>query len=80
MGKPLISTDVAVCRDVVIDGHTGFLCEVRSARSLADAMLKMLGASDSERSSMGARGRSKVEREFCESRAISKYIEALGAR
>lgn len=78
MGKPLIATDVPGCREVVIDGQTGYLCEARSARSLADAMLKMIKASDLERSNMGARGRAKVEREFCESRAIAKYLEALG--
>ena len=79
MGKPLIATDVPGCREVVIDGQTGYLCEVRSVRSLADAMLKMIDASDSERSAMGARGRAKVEQEFCESRAISRYLEALAA-
>ena len=80
MGKPLIATDVAGCRDVVIDGQTGFLCDARSARSLAEAMLKMISASDSQRSAMGARGRAKVEQEYCESRAIAKYFEALGAQ
>lgn len=79
MGKPLIATDVPGCREVVIDGRTGYLCEARSARSLADAMLKMIRAPDSERSSMGARGRAKVEQEYCESRVISEYFEALGS-
>ena len=78
MGKPLIATDVPGCRDVVVDGETGYLCEVRSAASLAAAMVKILEASDAERSAMGARGREKVELEFCQSRVIAKYLAALG--
>ena len=38
MGRALIATDAPGCRNVVEPGVTGFLCEVRSAVSLADAM------------------------------------------
>lgn len=80
MGKPLIATDVPGCRDVVVDGETGYLCEVRSANSLAAAMLKMLELPAAERLAMGRRGRRKVEQEFCESLVIAKYLDALGSR
>lgn len=80
MGKPLIATDVPGCRDVVADGETGFLCEARSANSLAAAMLRMLGTPAAERTGMGERGRRKVEQEFGESRVIAKYLDALGTR
>ena len=78
MGKPLIATDAPGCRDVVVDGETGYLCEVRSADSLAAAMLKMLAAPAAERRRMGERGRRKVEQEFCETRVVAKYLDALG--
>ena len=79
-GKPLIATDVPGCRDVVVDGVTGYLCEVRSADSLAAAMVKMLDSSAAERERMGRLGRRKVEDEFCESRMIAKYLDAIGER
>ncbi|HET7816320.1 MAG TPA: glycosyltransferase family 4 protein [Sphingomicrobium sp.] len=79
MGKPLIATDVPGCRDVVVDGNTGYLCKERSADSLAAAMVKMIETPASERLSMGALGRRKIEQEFCETRVIAKYLEALGA-
>lgn len=79
MGKPVIATNVPGCRDVVAEGETGYLCEVRSAASLANAMLKILQASDAERAAMGAKGRKKVESEFCQSRVIDKYLAAVGA-
>lgn len=78
MGKPLIATDVPGCRDVVIDGETGYLCEVRSAESLAAAMLKMLATPAEARRKMGEVGRRKVEQEFGESRVVAKYLDALG--
>jgi glycosyltransferase involved in cell wall biosynthesis len=79
MGKPLIATNVPGCREVVVDGHTGYLCEVRSAPSLADTMLKVLVASELERSGMGAAGRAKVELEFCQSLVIAKYLAAVSS-
>jgi glycosyltransferase involved in cell wall biosynthesis len=78
MGKPLIATDVPGCRDVVVEGETGYLCAERSAESLTAAMLRMLDLSAEERREMGERGRRKVEQEFCETRVIAKYLEALG--
>lgn len=78
MGKPLIATDVPGCRDVVVEGETGYLCAVRSAESLAAAMLRMLETSSSDRHAMGERGRRKVEEEFCESRVVAEYLAALG--
>ena len=80
MSKPLIATDVPGCRDVVEDGRTGYLCAERSADSLADAMLKMIGTSANERLRMGELGRRKIEQEYCETRVIDKYLEALASR
>lgn len=77
MAKPLIATNVPGCRDVVVDGETGYLCEVRSAQSLAQAMLKLLDLPVAERMRMGAAGRRKVEREYSETIVISKYLAAI---
>jgi len=40
-GKVVIATDVPGCRETVVDGWNGYLCEPRSADSLADALLKV---------------------------------------
>ena len=79
MSKPPIATDVPGCRDVVEDGTTGCLCTVRSADSLAAAMMKMIATSPGERLRMGE-GRRKIEQEYCETRVIDKYLEALDLR
>lgn len=76
-GKPIITTDSVGCREAVDDGHSGFLCTPRSAESLAQAMNKVLRLSPAERRTMGALGRSKMERQFSQRRVHEAYARAL---
>ncbi len=77
MARPMIATDVPGCRDVVTDGENGFLCEARSAESLASAMEKMLRLDPAERADLGLRARERVEREFDQALVVRAYLEAL---
>lgn len=79
MGKPLIATDVAGCRDVVEHGVNGLLCRARDADDLARQMLAMAALPREARLAMGAAGRRKVEREFDEAIVIRRYLEAIAA-
>ena len=77
MGKPIITTDVPGCREVVDDAQTGFLCRVRDPNDLAEKMIRMLELSDDDRALMGKRGRKKMEKEFSEKIVINRYLEAI---
>jgi glycosyltransferase involved in cell wall biosynthesis len=77
MAKPVVATDVPGVRDAVDDGVTGFLCKARSARSLADAMLRMARLTPAERARFGAAGRRKIEREFSQGIVIEQYLGAM---
>lgn len=77
MGRPIVATDVPGCREVVADGITGYLCEAKSAASLADRLQAMMALSAEERRAMGERGRTKVAAEFDENAVIARYLEAL---
>ena len=77
MGKPLIGTDVPGCRDLIEDGVTGTLANVRDARSLADAMLRIGSMPAAELREMGHAARRKAEREFGEQIVVDAYIRAL---
>jgi glycosyltransferase involved in cell wall biosynthesis len=79
MGRPLIGTDVPGCRDVVREGVTGFLCEVRNVDSLAAAMDRFAQTAHEERGRMGARARAMAEREFDERLVIGAYLEVIRA-
>jgi len=77
MGKPLVGTDVAGCRELVEEGITGALCEPRDAASLADAMERIARSSPAGRRTLGLAARRKVERRFGEAIVVEAYLKAL---
>lgn len=77
MGRPLIGTDVPGCREVVRNGTTGFICEAKSAESLAAAMERFANAPPEERSRMGAAAREMVEAEFDERLVFAAYLDVI---
>lgn len=77
MAKPLIVSDAPGCKDVVINGKTGFLCKVKSRDSLAAAMELIINQSTQERVDMGVAGRNLVLQKFDERVVIKKYIDML---
>ncbi len=77
MGKPIVTTNVPGCKEVVDDGITGFLCNAKDASDLAAKMEQMLQLSHEERIDMGMKGRDKIINEFDEKLVIRKYIEAI---
>lgn len=78
MARPLVATDVPGCREVVVEGKTGFLCEARDAGSLAAAMAKIAEMSPQQRRAMGMAGRRLAEERFSETVVIDAYLAALG--
>lgn len=77
MARPLIGTDVPGCRQIVDDGITGYRCAARSARSLAEAMMKIIALSPYQRQQLGARSRAIVEARFGDDRVDAAYVAAL---
>lgn len=77
MAKPLIVSDAPGCKDVVINGKTGFLCKVKNRDSLAAAMELIINQSTQERVDMGVAGRNLVLQKFDEQVVIKKYIDML---
>jgi glycosyltransferase involved in cell wall biosynthesis len=77
MGKPLIATDVAGCRQVVIHRENGLLCAPHNAQSLAQAILEFIALTPAARAAMGAASRAKAEREFDEKTVFEAYLAVL---
>ena len=77
MGKPIITTNVVGCKEVVEHGVNGFLCEVKNAQDLAVKMKEMLLFSEDQRRLMGENSRLKMEKEFDENIVIQKYLQAV---
>ncbi len=75
--KPIITTDVPGCHQVVKNNHNGFLCRVKDADDLANKMSKMASMDDNTLKQFGENGRKKMEKEFDEAFVINKYLETL---
>ncbi|MFK4444387.1 glycosyltransferase involved in cell wall biosynthesis [Caballeronia udeis] len=79
MGRPIVATDVPGCREVVENGVTGLLCEVKSVDSLAQQLERLLLSSHMARAEMGVAGRAKVAREFDENAVVERYKGTIRA-
>jgi len=77
MQKPIITTDVTGCRDIVTDNVTGFLCATMDSKDLALKMELMLGLDENSRKRMGIEGRLKIIAEFDENIIKDKYLKTV---
>lgn len=77
MGRILIATNAVGCKDAVDDGVNGYLVPIKDAKSLANAMRKVILMSYQERVTMGQAGRKKVEKEFAEEIVFGNYERIL---
>jgi len=73
-GRPIVTTDVPGCREVVKDGENGFLVPVKNSKKLSKAIQKLIN--DPELlSTMGKKGRLMAEREFSIEQVVNKTLE-----
>ncbi|TDB02891.1 glycosyltransferase family 4 protein [Halomonas marinisediminis] len=77
MGRPAIVSDVPGCRQAVVAGETGWLCEVRSADALALRMRECLSMSVEQLQLAGNAARRRVEQEFDERLVVSAVQQLL---
>ena len=77
MEKPIITTNVVGCKEVVDDSINGYLCKVKDTKDLANKIEMMINLSQDERVSMGRLGRKKVVDKFDEKIVIDKYLNSI---
>lgn len=77
MGRPAIVTDVPGCRQAVVDGETGWLCQVRDPESLAACMTACLDMSPEQLAEAGRAARRRIEDEFDERIVIQAALDCL---
>ena len=76
-GRPVVTTTMPGCRDVVRDGLTGLLVPPRDADALAEAIERIAAMPHDKRVDMGAAGRAHVTDRFDERIVHRAYLEAL---
>lgn len=77
IGRPIITTDLPGCRDVVEVGVTGYLVPGRDSAALAEAMRRVCDMPDSALLKMAREARVRAERLFSEEIIITSYLDAI---
>ncbi|RST31001.1 glycosyltransferase family 1 protein [Sphingomonas ginkgonis] len=79
MERPLLASDVPGNRELVRDGVNGLSFSVRSADSMAEAMLRFAAMPFSQKQILAAAARRGVEVEFDEAIVVERYVNAIRA-
>lgn len=77
MARPVVTTNVAGCNNVVKDRYNGFLCNLKDVQDLADKMEMMYRLPVGRRRSFGQNGRKLVEAAYDEGVVINKYLRLV---
>ena len=72
-GRPIVTTDMAGCREVVRDGDNGLLVPPRAPEALAEA-LRALAGDPARRLELGRRGRERAVSEFALDRVVAATL------
>ena len=77
IGRPVITTDKAGCREIVDDGQTGFIVRQQDTEDLVDKIEKFIQLPHGQKEGMGCRAHAKVEREFNRDFVIEAYLNEI---
>lgn len=77
MGRPVITSNIPGCKEAVIDGKSGCLCDPKNAQSLYGAMKRMLHTSHEERIQMGRIGRKHMKDVFDKKKVVDSTLMEL---
>ena len=77
IGRPIITTDVAGCRDTVTEGFNGYLVEEKNSESLVKAMEKFL-KDPTLIYKMGLESRNLVEKKYNIDKINAALVKGMG--
>ena len=76
-GRPSIASDIPGCNEVIDDGKTGYLFEVKNKDELFDKVKEFIELPISKKEEMGINARKKVEHEFDRQLVVQQYIDII---
>ena len=77
MGRPIITSDIHGCKEAVVDGVSGFLCEKQNAESLYRTMKRFVGLGYEQQRDMGVAGRRHMEAVFDKKKVVRETVTTL---
>ena len=76
-GRPVITSDIPGCKESVVDGKTGYLCEAKDEKSLYEKLLQFMQLPYEEKERLGKCGREKMENEFDKRVVVEETINSI---
>ncbi len=76
-GRPVVATDITGCIETFLPGVSGESCKRKDAKSLQNALERILERTPDERYKMGQAGRSHVEAHFDRQQVVQIYLEQI---
>lgn len=76
-GRPVITSNIPGCKEAVMDGLSGFLCNVKDEDDLYEKMKKFIELSFIEKEQMGKAGRKLMEDTFDKQKVVNETIKKL---
>lgn len=76
-GRPIITTDINGCKEIVNDGESGYLIKVKDSQDLINKIEQFLKLSHDNKIKMGLEGRRKVEKEFDRNIVVEDYLDEI---
>jgi len=79
LGKPIITTNIPGCREMVKEGRNGYLIPAKNGQALAEAMRRYLSLPYAEKVAMGHRCRRIALQTYDVHHVIKQYEECLAS-
>ena len=79
MELPVIAADVAGCRELVVEGESGFLCPPRDVAGLIAAIERLQALDSAGRTRLGRAGRKRVCARYCDDHVLGTMVSRLSA-
>ena len=77
MGRPLIASNIPGCKEAVIDGESGFLCNVKDSTDLYLKIKRFIDLSYTEKTEMGYASRKHMEAVFDKRGVVERTLREI---
>lgn len=76
-GRPVITSNIPGCMESVIEGKSGYLCEIKNSCALYEVLKQFMQLSYEERKAMGLEGRKHMEDVFDKKKVVADTIDRI---
>lgn len=75
--KPIITSKVPGCEELIINNSNGFLCEPKSSKDLSEKMIKIINLNHNEIQAMGYKGLEIIKEKYTIEIVLDKFLKLI---